>query len=87
MRCYQNKMYNTLSGSVVVDAESERVQMLSICLATPLTPVTNTARVDMSHARPMCNDVVVLLYVSITAVKKNPSEIQQRDTDLLPRCI
>lgn len=40
IRCYQNKMYNTLSGSVVVDVESEYVQMLSICLATPLTPVT-----------------------------------------------
>lgn len=40
VRCYQNKMYNTLSGSVVVGVESESVQMLSICLATPLTPVT-----------------------------------------------
>ena len=42
MRCYQNKMYNTLSGSVVVDVESEYFQMLSICLATPLTPLTST---------------------------------------------
>lgn len=41
MRRYQNKMYNTLSGSVVVGVESEYVQMLSICLAT-LTPVTAT---------------------------------------------
>ena len=40
MRCYQNKMYDTQPGSVVVDAESEYVQMLSICLAAPLTPLT-----------------------------------------------
>lgn len=40
--CYQSKMSNKLSGSVVVNVEFGYLQMCSICLAAPLTPLTKT---------------------------------------------
>lgn len=68
MRSYPNKMYNTVFNFVVADVESEFIQMLSICLATPLTPLTLTYQGGCAPnlASVLC---YCFTYTIITAVK------------------
>lgn len=77
MRCYQNKMYNTLPDSVVVDAESGYVPNALHMSGNSADPsYLNIASVDAFHAQPMCG--VVLLYMSITAVKTRVKPNKER---------
>lgn len=70
MRCYQNKMYDTPRAlmwwmwSLNISKCSPHVWQLR----WPF--LLKHASVDTFHIGPMCTDVVVLLYTSITAAKK-----------------
>lgn len=69
MRCYQNKMYNTLllcCGRCGVWMCPNALHMSG---NSTDPSYLNIARVDVFRARPMCGDVVVWLYMSIAAVK------------------
>lgn len=57
----------------MVGVETERVQMLSICLAAPLAPVTSAVPGwTRSRLAPASANVVVSLYTGVTAVKTPP---------------
>ena len=70
MRCYQNKMYNTVVW-LCCGRCAARICPNALHMSGNSTDPSyfNTARVDVLLARPVCNDVAVLLHTSIAAVK------------------